>query len=495
MELRVPAPCLLVLVGPSASGKSTWAAAHFRANEIVSSDALRAAVGIDERDRRAGTAAFDLLEQIITERLARRLTTVVDTLGFDDERRRSWIERAHTASMPAYAIVFDTPGAVCEERNDARDRPIPKSVLRKQITRMRAVRAHLAGDGFDAIHTEQPIAAVAPSLVGDGPPRGPITMGASTFGLVLNRFDWPGDTTDRAGQLATVASRAEAAGFTDLWVMDHFRQIPSIGREWEEMPESYTTLAYLAGITSKIRLGVLVSGVTYRNPAHLGKIVATLDVLSGGRALCGVGLGWHRTEHEAYGWEFPPVAARYDLLDDTLRLLPLLWGKGAPVFEGKTFRASGLMCYPRPIQERIPILVGGSGPRRTLRLAAEHADMCNLFGEPDRVRELVAVLADHCTSLGRDPARVTVTNLTSALVAPDRRRLERRIDELRPRDVGADQYAARYHAGTVADHIARMGSFAAAGVQHPMVSMPDVHLEGSIEAFADVMAGMATRRP
>ncbi|RPI22583.1 MAG: LLM class flavin-dependent oxidoreductase, partial [Actinobacteria bacterium] len=294
MELRLPAPCLIVLVGPSASGKSAWAAEHFRPSEIVSSDALRAVVGIDERDRKASSAAFDLLERIVAERLTRRLTTVVDTLGYYADRRRSWIERAHAASMPAYAIVFDTPAALCEERNAARKRPIPKSVLRKQITRMPAVRGQLAGDGFDAIHRQQPVAAVAPPMVTTGAsPQRTATAGL-TFGLVLNRFEWPGDATHRAGQLTAIAHRAEAAGFTDLWVMDHFRQIPSIGREWEEMPESYTTLAYLAGVTSTIRLGVLVSGVTHRNPAHLGKIVATLDVLSGGRALCGLGLAWHR---------------------------------------------------------------------------------------------------------------------------------------------------------------------------------------------------------
>jgi F420-dependent oxidoreductase-like protein len=492
MELRLPAPCLVVLVGPSASGKSAWAAAHFRPNEVVSSDALRAMVGSGEHDRSAGTAAFDLLERIIAERITRGLTTVVDTLGFDAGRRRAWIEQAHAASIPAYAIVFDTPGVVCEERNASRTRPIPKSVLSKQIARMRAVRSELAADGFDAVHSQQPVAAVAPSLLAArSSAKEPAPAGGLSFGLVLNRFDWPGGAAERAGQLSAVARRAEAAGFTDLWVMDHFRQIPQIGREWEEMPESYTTLAYLAGVTTSIRLGALVSGITYRNPAHLGRIVATLDVLSGGRALCGLGLAWHRKEHEAYGWDFPPVSTRYELLEDTLRMLPLLWGKGAPSFEGKTYRAAELMCYPRPIQERIPLLVGGSGRRRTLRIVAEHADMCNLFGEPDRVADLVAALEGHCTDIGRDPAAITVTNLTSVLVASDREALRRRIDELRPRDMSAEQYGARYHAGTVGDHVERIRSFAAAGVQHPIVSMPDVHLDGSLEAFAEVIAGSA----
>lgn len=492
MELRLPAPCLVVLVGPSGSGKSTWALAHFRANELVSSDALRAMVGIDESDQRAGTAAFDLLERIVDERVGRGLTTVVDTLGFDAERRRRWIELAHAHGMPAYAIVFDTPAAVCEERNGTRAKTVPKSVLRKQISRMRAVRRSLGDDGFDAIHMERPVATVAPRLLEAPLPRRQVEAGGGLrFGLVLNRFEWPGDATQRAEQLTAVARRAEAAGFTDLWVMDHFRQIRHLGREWEEMPESYTTLAYLAGVTSTIGLGCLVTGVTYRNPAHLGKVVATLDVLSGGRARCGLGLAWYADEHAGYGWDFPKIPERYELLEDTLRMLPLLWGPGSPGFEGKVYRAAELMCYPRPIQERIPIMVGGSGPRRTLRLAAELADMCNLFGEPVRVAELVTALHGHCADVGRDPADVEVTNLSTVLVAGSGAELASRIDALRPRDMSAERFGARSNAGTVTDHIERFHAYAAAGVAHPIVSLPDVHIDGSIETFAEVIAALS----
>ena len=123
--------------------------------------------------------------------------------------------------------------------------------------------------------------------------------------------------------------------------------------------------------------------MTYRNLAQLGKQVATLDVLSGGRAFCGLGLAWHQREHELYGWDFPPVAERYERLEDALELFPLLWGPGSPRFEGRTITVPEAVCYPRPIQERIPIIVGGSGEQRTLRLVARHADGCNLFGDPD----------------------------------------------------------------------------------------------------------------
>ena len=202
--------------------------------------------------------------------------------------------------------------------------------------------------------------------------------------------------------------------------MDHFVQIPQVGREWEDMLESYTTLGYLAGVTERIRLGTLVTGITYRNVAHLGKIVATLDVVSGGRALCGIGAGWFEREHRLYGWELPPLRERFARLEDALELLPLMWGPGSPRFEGRTVTVEEAICYPRPLQERIPILVGGSGERRTLRLVARHADACNLFGDPETVRHKVAVLRSHCEAEGRDPAEVTVTHLGAARVVGER---------------------------------------------------------------------------
>ena len=203
--------------------------------------------------------------------------------------------------------------------------------------------------------------------------------------------------------------------------MDHVLQIPQVGREWEDMLESHTTLGYLAGVTERIRLGTLVTGITYRNIAHLAKIVATLDVLSGGRAMCGIGAAWFEREHRLYGWEFPPLRERFDRLEDALELLPLMWGPGAPRFEGRTTTVEEATCYPRPLQERVPILVGGSGERRTLRLVARHADACNLFGDPDTVRRKVAVLHEHCAAEGRDPAVVEVTHFAPARAIGGRR--------------------------------------------------------------------------
>jgi F420-dependent oxidoreductase-like protein len=290
------------------------------------------------------------------------------------------------------------------------------------------------------------------------------------FGLQVARFDWPGHPGSTARTLADVARAAEAAGFTSLWLMDHFVQIPQVGREWEDMLESHTTLGYLAGVTERIRLGTLVTGITYRNLAHLAKIVATLDVVSGGRALCGIGTGWFEREQALYGWELVPRAERYARLQDALELLPLMWGPGAPRFEGRTVTVPEAVCYPRPLQEHVPILVGGSGERRTLRLVARHADACNLFGDPDTVRHKLAVLREHCAAEGRDPAEVTVTHLAPARV----------IEPGEPREGPG--------AASGAEHVGRYRELAEAGVQTAIVGLSDVSGPPAVERFADVIA-------
>jgi alkanesulfonate monooxygenase SsuD/methylene tetrahydromethanopterin reductase-like flavin-dependent oxidoreductase (luciferase family) len=253
-------------------------------------------------------------------------------------------------------------------------------------------------------------------------------------------------------------------------------QIPQIGREWEDMLESHTTLGYLAGVTERIRLGTLVTGVTYRNVAHLAKIVATLDVLSAGRAMCGIGAAWFEREHHLYGWDFPPRAERYARLEDALELLPLMWGPGAPRFEGRTTTVPEAVCYPRPLQEHIPILVGGSGERRTLRLVARHADACNLLGDPGTVRHKLAVLHEHCAAEGRDPAAITVTHLgPGRVIAP-----------------GAPRTGPG--AATVEEHVGRFRELAEAGVQTAIVGLSDAEGAESVSRFAEVIAAFGDGR-
>jgi alkanesulfonate monooxygenase SsuD/methylene tetrahydromethanopterin reductase-like flavin-dependent oxidoreductase (luciferase family) len=238
------------------------------------------------------------------------------------------------------------------------------------------------------------------------------------------------------------------------------------------MLEAYTTLGYLAAHTRSVRLGTLCTGITYRNIAALGKILATLDVLSGGRAIDGLGIGWFEREHRLYGWDFPSRAKRYELLEDAVQLLPLLWGKGSAPFEGRTVAVPEAICYPRPLQDRIPILVGGSGEQRTLRLVARCADACNLFGDAATIRHKIDVLHRHCADLDRDPADVTVTNLTSANVI----------------DAGCERQSEG--SGTVEEQVGRYREFAEVGVQTAIVSLPDV-AEGGIERFGPVIAAFA----
>ena len=488
--MRLPAACLVVLVGASGSGKSHWAAAHFRPDQVVSSDALRALVGTAEHDQRAGTDAFAVLDLVLERRLARGLLTVVDTLGLDHARRAAYVSLAARSGLACHAVVFDTPGEVCRARNRARPSPVPARALTAQLAAAGRVRAELAGEGFAGVHPPGPVEVVPTALL-DAPAAAarqradPVTL---RFGLQLSSFAWPGGGPALADQLAEVAAIAEGIGFSSIWLMDHVTQIPQVGRVWEDIPEAWTTLAWLAGQTRSIRLGTLVTGVTLRNPAHLGKIVATADVLSRGRVVCGLGAAWWGEEHRRYGWAFPSLADRFRLLEDALQLLPLMWGPGTPAFEGAAVSVPEAICYPRPLQEHIPILVGGSGERTTLRLVARYADACNLMGDPATVRRKLAVLAGHCDTAGRDLSEIRVTHLSTAVVARTRREVATAVARLAPRSVPPEAAGARLVAGTVEDQVGRYRELADAGVQTAIVALPDVATPGALEAFAEVMA-------
>jgi F420-dependent oxidoreductase-like protein len=485
--LNLPSPCVVVLVGPGASGKSTWAAAHFPPDVVVSSDRLRALVGSGENDVAASTDAFALLEEVVRRRLARRLTTVIDTLGLDPKRRLAWLALAREHDLPCVAVAFDTPAAECRERNRHRAKRIPADVLAGQLRTWKATRDLLPTEGYDAVLTPQPVRVVPEAFMDAGPAarRQEDAPTGLRFGLHLGTFGFTGGTT--RDQLAAIATAAEAAGFDAIYVMDHFRQIPQIGRAWDDFLESYTTLGYLAACTQRVRLGALVTGVTYRNVGHLGKILATLDVLSGGRAVCGLGLAWFKQEHTAYGWPFPSTADRYVLLEDALQALPILWGPGNAAYEGSAITLPDTTCYPRALQ-RIPIIVGGGGERRTLRLAAQYADAANVMGDLATVRRKRDVLRNHCAAVGRDPAEVALTHLSTTLIAADDRQLTDLVDRLRPRQQDPARYAAAVNAGTVEDHIGRFRHLAEAGVQEAMIRLPDLTDPAPLDRAAKVIS-------
>lgn len=487
--IRLPGDALVVLAGPSGAGKSSWADESFRPGQVVSADGLRGIVGEHEHDLRAGDDAFAVLDDIVARRLARGLLTVVDTLGMDKDRHRTWLAMAAEYNRSTHLVCFDTDAATCRRRNKARAGAVPAKVLTAQLKKWAEVRGEL-GAGFDEVHEPGPVRVVPASLLGavSGTDRRTLR-----FGLSISSFDFGkgADGADAAGletadRLAAIAADAERVGFESIWVMDHFMQIPQVGRAWDPMLECYATLAYLAATTKRVGLGALVSCITHRNIGHLGKTIATLDVLSGGRARCGLGLGWYEREHRAYGYAFPSNDERYALLEDALEFLPLLWGPGAPAFEGRTFSTPEAIGYPRPLQTRIPLLIGGSGETRTLRLVAKYADACNLFGEPDVIARKIGVLREHCAAVGRDPADITVTQLSSVLVAPDRSDLDARIAALAP-DMSPERFAERATAGVVDDHLDRFARLADAGVDTVIVSPVDIGLDGAVANFAPVI--------
>ncbi|MEO7556282.1 MAG: TIGR03560 family F420-dependent LLM class oxidoreductase [Acidimicrobiales bacterium] len=496
--MRLPVPALVVLVGPSGAGKSFWAAANFRPDQVVSSDALRGLVGEGEHDQRASKDAFDVLDLVIERRLKRKLLTVVDSLGLDAKTRAAWRAMAEQHGVPCVAVAFETAPGVCRARNKARTgRPVPAKVLADQIKRAAAVGPQLDGEGFFAVHRTagDDTVVLVPIDTLDAPrwrrrqKEQPVAL---DFQLQIPSFTWEGGPAELAGRLGAVGRAAEEAGFTGIWVMDHFLQIPQVGPEWHEMLDSYTALSFLAAHTSTVTLGAMVTGVTYRNIAHLGKIVATLDVLSGGRAACGLGAAWFEREHKAYGWTFPPLAERYRLLEDALQLLPLMWGPGSPSFEGATVSVPEAVCYPRPLQEHVPILVGGGGERKTLRLVARFADACNLFGDADTVRHKVAVLHRHCADVGRDPADVRVTHLSTALTGENDDDLAAIVERLRGDRMTVEAFVARTNGATIDDHVGRFRKLADAGVQTAIVSLPDLSDTGPVERFAGVIAAFAS---
>ncbi|MEV6391128.1 LLM class F420-dependent oxidoreductase [Nocardia xishanensis] len=235
------------------------------------------------------------------------------------------------------------------------------------------------------------------------------------LGFHIPIFDIDGGTTAIAGELARVGAAAEASGATWLSFMDHYFQIEPTGRPAEaNMLEGYTTLGFLAAHTSTIDIGLLVTGVTYRHPGLLAKIVTTLDVLSGGRAVLGLGAAWFEREHRGLGVPFPPVAERFERLEETLRICGQMWdpANNGP-FDGKHYQLAETICSPQPIN-RPKVMIGGGGERKTLRLVAQYADACNLFGTPQDVEHKLDVLRRHCDEVGRDYDEIRKTIMANS---------------------------------------------------------------------------------
>jgi alkanesulfonate monooxygenase SsuD/methylene tetrahydromethanopterin reductase-like flavin-dependent oxidoreductase (luciferase family)/predicted kinase len=488
----VPDPALVVLVGASGSGKSTWASSHYRAAEVVSSDALREVVGSGEHDLDASADAFALLESVVSARVGRRLTTVVDTLGTDPARRRRWLTAARDAGLPAVAVVLDTPARVCRSRNAARDRPVPARVLTSQLAAVATTTDLLDAEGWDAVLVLTPDDVPAagprntpssrhpPTAAADATAQLPGVLreeGAGLRGVVLQLSRFPAEG-DLLTWLRDMAGAAEEAGLAGIALMDHLIQIPQVGRAWDPIPEPWVTLGALAASTTRLQLGTLVTPVTFRAPGITAKAAATLSALTGGRAFVGVGAGWWEREHTAYGLGFPSARARLDALEEGIETMKALWSPGTKPYAGRRVSLPETTSYPRPVGD-LPVIVGGGGDR-TLRIAARLGDGCNVPSDDAGLAKVARYLA-LVAQAGRDSSTVHATVLDLPLVGRDRDDVWSRVERHRGRAPAAT-FAARHHAGTASEHADRLAALAGLGVTTVFVA--PVGLDGPDDVLA-----------
>jgi F420-dependent oxidoreductase-like protein len=308
----------------------------------------------------------------------------------------------------------------------------------------------------------------------------------ATYGLQLPDFSWivdaePATTMDR---LRDSAEAAEESGFSSMWVMDHMLQLPPLGGPTASILEGYVALGALAAVTKRVELGTLVTGVTYRNPAHLAKQIATLDALTGGRVILGIGAAWYDTEHEAYGWDFPPVKERFARLNEAIAICRGMFDNEAFTFSGSYYRVKEARVVPRPLR-RIPIMIGGSGEKKTLRMVAELADMCNIGGTAGVVARKLAILDEHCAAVGRDPREVKRTALTSLFVSAD----DAERDGLRGllNYDNDSEVRDRMIIATAGEATENLAAIVAAGVDEVIVNLPLIKSVDAIHTAADVL--------
>ena len=238
------------------------------------------------------------------------------------------------------------------------------------------------------------------------------------LGYQIPNFTYPG--VESAGIFDVVAMQAAAAdrsGFDTVLLMDHFYQLPMLGDPDANMLECYTTLGALARETKTVRLGALVTGNTYRNPALLAKIITALDVVSGGRAQLGIGAGWFEFEHDSLGYEFNTFTERFEKLEEALQIIIPMLRDENPSLDGKYYQVSNAINHPAPVS-RVPIMIGGSGEQKTLRMVAQYADESNLTSPPEELPRKLEVLAAHCERLGRDRSEITMSQHTNVVLAP-----------------------------------------------------------------------------
>jgi F420-dependent oxidoreductase-like protein len=282
------------------------------------------------------------------------------------------------------------------------------------------------------------------------------------IGLQIPSFKYPGGTAAIRPKLKEIVTTAEESGFYSLWVMDHFYQIKGLFGEayTDPMMECYTTLGYFAGLTEKAYLGVLVTGVIYRHPSVLLKMVNTLDILSGGRAYLGIGAAWYEEEAKGFGIPYPSTSERFEQLEDNLQLAKVLWAGDEASFEGQHFSAPAITNNPRPLSRPHPrIMIGGTGPKKTLRMVAQYADACNIgdWVGTSNMQKALDTLKGHCERLGRDYDTIEKTSLCTVNLSAD---------------------------DTVDSVMGRIEELSQMGFSHAIFNMPDVYTITPLETFA-----------
>jgi F420-dependent oxidoreductase-like protein len=285
------------------------------------------------------------------------------------------------------------------------------------------------------------------------------------LGLQVSNFTWPNGQSHLGADFAQVVDHAEAAGLYSMWVMDHFFQIRNVGPAENEMLEGWSALSFAAGRTKRIRLGTMVTGVTYRLPGILVKTATTLDVLSQGRLYLGIGAAWNEEEHTGLGVPFPPLAERFERLEETLQIALQMWSGNQQPYKGKHYQLARLLNSPQCVQKpHPPILIGGGGERKTLRLVAKYGDACNFFARmgDDVVQHKLDVLREHCQAVGRPYEQIEKTTLDSLSITRD----------------------GRNHSMTASAMIDYLGNLAALGIDQAIFSLRNVTEAEPFEVLA-----------
>jgi F420-dependent oxidoreductase-like protein len=300
-------------------------------------------------------------------------------------------------------------------------------------------------------------------------------------------FDYDGqDTSQIVHSLNNLVTKAESSGFDSFWVMDHFHQIQFVGKPEESMLEGWTVISVLAGITTKIRLGTLVTGVIYRYPSVLAKVAATLDVMSKGRLFMGIGAAWNEQESLAYGVNYPSNQERMLRLEETIQIIRKMWTEEPSAsFNGKYYQIRNAYCNPKPIQKPSPpILVGGSGERKTLKIVAKYADACNLFGSIETVRKKLNILKEHCKSVGRDYDSILKTKL-GAIVVDDSKEMAKSRVQQTFKGIPEEQINEFVIYGTPEDVSRHIELLEQAGIQYLIVDLEPSRELQALDTFAN----------